>query len=99
MLDHQGLTLIVALLTIVVTVVQYVEIPKGFFPVQDTGQIQGITTAAQDISFTAMAQKQQALADVILKDKDVVKPVVLHRHGRHQHDAEQRANADYAEAA
>ncbi len=70
-LDHQGLTLIVALLTIVVTAVQYMEIPKGFFPVQDTGQIQGITTAAQDISFTAMARKQQALVDVILKDKDV----------------------------
>jgi multidrug efflux pump len=70
-LNHQGLTLIVALLTIVVTAVQYMEIPKGFFPVQDTGQIQGITTAAQDISFTAMARKQQALVDVILKDKDV----------------------------
>jgi multidrug efflux pump len=70
-LDHQGLTLIVALLTLLLTVAQYIEIPKGFFPVQDTGAIQGITSAAQDISFTAMAQKQQALVDVILKEKDV----------------------------
>ncbi len=70
-LDHQGLTLIVALLTLLVTAAQYMEIPKGFFPVQDTGAIQGITSAAQDISFAAMAQKQQALADAILKDKDV----------------------------
>jgi multidrug efflux pump len=46
-------------------------IPKGFFPVQDTGVIQGITEAPQSISFAAMAERQQALADVILKDPDV----------------------------
>jgi multidrug efflux pump len=71
-LDHQGVTLAVALLTLAVTCAQYAEIPKGFFPVQDTGAIQGITVAAQDISFRAMAEKQQALVDAILKDKDVV---------------------------
>ena len=70
-LNHQTLTLFVALLTLAVTVAQYMEIPKGFFPVQDTGAIQGITTAAQDISFPAMAERQQALADAILKDRDV----------------------------
>jgi multidrug efflux pump len=70
-LDHQGLTLIVALLTMALTVFQFVEIPKGFFPTQDTGEIQGISYAAQDISFKAMAVKQQAMADVILQDKDV----------------------------
>jgi multidrug efflux pump len=70
-LDHQTITLIVALLTLIVTALQYIEIPKGFFPVQDTGAIQGITSASQDISFKAMVQKQQALADAILKDKDV----------------------------
>ncbi len=70
-LDHQGLTLVVAALTLAVTAAQYAEIPKGFFPVQDTGAIQGITTAAQDISFQAMVHEQQALADVILKDRDV----------------------------
>jgi multidrug efflux pump len=70
-LEHQGLTLIVAILTLAVTCIQYLEIPKGFFPIQDTGAIQGITVAAQDISFQAMAQNQQALADAILRDKDV----------------------------
>ena len=70
-LDHQALTLAVALLTLAATCLQYVEIPKGFFPIQDTGAIQGITTAAQDTSFGEMARRQQALADAILKDPDV----------------------------
>ena len=70
-LEHQGLTLIVAVLTLVLTVVQFVEIPKGFFPVQDTSAIQAISLAAQDTSFGEMARKQQLLADVILKDQDV----------------------------
>ncbi len=70
-LDHQALVLIVALLTLAATCLQYVEIPKGFFPLQDTGAIQGITTAAQDTSFSEMARRQQALADAILKDPDV----------------------------
>ena len=70
-LDHQALALIVAVLTLAATCLQYVQIPKGFFPLQDTGAIQGITTAAQDISFAEMARRQQALAEAILKDKDV----------------------------
>jgi multidrug efflux pump subunit AcrB len=49
----------------------YVFIPKGFFPVQDTGEIQGISEAAQTISYAAMAERQQALAAAILKDPDV----------------------------
>jgi multidrug efflux pump len=71
-LDHQGLTLIVAVLTLLLTAFQFVEIPKGFFPVQDTGQIEGISYAADDISFGQMAAKQQQLGDAILKDPDVV---------------------------
>ena len=71
-LDHQGLTLVVATITVVLTVIQYIEIPKGFFPQQDTGAITGVTVAAQDISFGAMATQQQRLADVILRDPDVV---------------------------
>jgi multidrug efflux pump len=71
-LDHQTLTLIVAVLTLGLTVFQFEEIPKGFFPVQDTGEIQGISYAAQNISFAEMARKQQALADAILSDPDVV---------------------------
>ncbi len=70
-LNHQRVTLVAAVLTFVLTCYQYIEIPKGFFPVQDTGAIQGITIAPQDISFPAMAQKQQAVVDAILKDKDV----------------------------
>ena len=70
-LDHQALTLIVALVTLALTAFQFVEIPKGFFPTQDTGEIQGISTAAQDISFQAMAIKQQELADLVLRDPDV----------------------------
>jgi multidrug efflux pump len=71
-LDHQIITLIVALATFVVTGYLYVAIPKGFFPIQDTGVIQGITQAAQATSFGAMAVHQQELADAILKDPDVV---------------------------
>jgi len=70
-LRHQGKTLLVALATLVVTVLLYIAIPKGFFPVQDTGAIQGISEASQSISFPAMALRQQALARVILKDPAV----------------------------
>ncbi len=70
-LDHQGATLVVAVATLGLTVVLYVIIPKGFFPVQDTGLIQGISEAPESISFPAMAQRQQALARVILADPAV----------------------------
>ena len=70
-LDHQGLTLLVAIFTLGLTAFQFIEIPKGFFPVQDTGAIQAISYAAQDISFAEMGRKQQAMADAILKDADV----------------------------
>jgi multidrug efflux pump len=71
-LGHARLTLAFAVATLVVTVLIYVFIPKGFFPVQDTGVIEGITQAAQSISYSDMAVHQQQLADAILKDKDVV---------------------------
>ena len=71
-LDHQPLTLLIAFATLCVTIWLYVIVPKGFFPVQDTGAIQGISVAAQSSSFDAMAQHQQELADAILKDPDVV---------------------------
>jgi len=70
-LDHQPITLAVAVVTLALTAFLYVAIPKGFFPVQDTGLIQGVSEAAQSISFTAMGERQQALADAILKDPDV----------------------------
>jgi len=71
-LDHQPLTLLVAIITLGLTVFLYVAIPKGFFPVQDTGLIQGISEASSSVSFAAMAERQQALAAAILKDPDVV---------------------------
>jgi multidrug efflux pump len=70
-LRHQPLTLLVAVITLGLTVLLYVLVPKGFFPVQDTGVIQGISEAQQNISFPAMAEKQQELAAVILKDPAV----------------------------
>jgi multidrug efflux pump len=71
-LDRQPATLLVALLTLALTVMLYVLIPKGFFPVQDTGMIQGISVASQSISYQAMAEQQNQLAEAILKDPDVV---------------------------
>ena len=71
-LDRQGATLVVALLTLVLTVALYVVIPKGFFPLQDTGAIQGISEAPQTISFAAMAERQQALARAVLEDPAVL---------------------------
>ncbi|MEO8305964.1 MAG: MdtB/MuxB family multidrug efflux RND transporter permease subunit [Betaproteobacteria bacterium] len=70
-LDRQGATLVVAVLTLVLTVVLYIVIPKGFFPIQDTGAIQGISEAPQTISFAAMSERQQALAKVVLEDPAV----------------------------
>ncbi|MEA2812973.1 MAG: multidrug efflux pump [Rhodospirillaceae bacterium] len=68
---HQPLTLLIAVGTIVLTVVLYIVIPKGFFPVQDTGLIQAVTEAPQSVSFEAMSERQRALADAILGDPDV----------------------------
>lgn len=70
-LDHQTATLLVAVATLIATVLLYIVIPKGFFPVQDTGLIMGISDAPQWSSFSAMADKQQDLAQVILKDPAV----------------------------
>ncbi|HEX4329033.1 MAG TPA: efflux RND transporter permease subunit [Burkholderiales bacterium] len=70
-LDRQTLTLLVALGTVVLTVVLYILVPKGFFPEQDTGILQGITEAPQSSSFPAVAQRQQALANALLADPAV----------------------------
>ena len=70
-LKHQTETLVVAASTMVLTVWLYIIVPKGFFPVQDTGIIQGISEAQQSISFPAMAERQQELTQVILKDPAV----------------------------
>ena len=70
-LERQTATLLVAVGTLIFTVILYVIVPKGFFPLQDTGVIQGISEAPQSISFAAMAERQQALAKVILQDPEV----------------------------
>jgi HAE1 family hydrophobic/amphiphilic exporter-1 len=70
-LRHQFITLMVMLGTIVLTGYLYVVIPKGFFPQQDTGLIIGVTEAAQDISFAAMSERQQAVVNVVLQDPAV----------------------------
>jgi multidrug efflux pump len=70
-LEHQTLTLGVAVGTLVVTALLYIVIPKGFFPVQDTGVIQVVTEAPQTISYSAMARRQQSLAIAIMKNADV----------------------------
>jgi len=70
-LRYQTLTLLVAAATLILTVVLYIVIPKGFFPVQDTGVIQGISQASQSISFEAMSEKQREMAQIILQDPAV----------------------------
>jgi len=70
-LKHQFLTLMVAVGTLGLTVLLYLVVPKGFFPVQDTGVIQGISEAPQSVSFAAMSQRQQDLAKIILQDPAV----------------------------
>jgi len=67
----QPIILLVALGTLVLTIFLYIQIPKGLFPIQDTGLIQGVSEADQDVSFPAMAERQQALTKIILQDPAV----------------------------
>ena len=70
-LRYQTITLLVALATLILTIILYIAIPKEFFPIQDTGVIQGISQAPQTISFSAMAEKQRELNKIILQDPAV----------------------------
>ncbi|ANI15687.1 multidrug transporter subunit MdtC [Pseudomonas citronellolis] len=70
-LNHQNLTLLVAVGTFVLTALLYLMVPKGFFPSQDTGLLQGFTRASQDVSFNEMARRQAAMAEEVLKDPAV----------------------------
>ena len=70
-LNHQKITLWVAVATFALTALLYVLVPKGFFPPQDTGLIEGTTIASQDVSFQEMARRQQALAAIVLKNPSV----------------------------
>jgi multidrug efflux pump len=71
-LQHQPLTLAVAIITLVATIFLYIVVPKGLLPEQDTGQITGVTDAAQSISFKAMVERQRVIAEIVSKDPDVV---------------------------
>jgi len=70
-LRHRFATLMVTISTFVATVLLFLVVPKGFFPVQDTGVILGISEAPQTVSFTSMAERQQKLVDILLKDPAV----------------------------
>jgi multidrug efflux pump len=71
-LENQFVTLLVFFATLALTAYLYIVVPKGFFPIQDTGLIQGVSEAPQSVSFAAMAERQQRMAEAILKDADVV---------------------------
>jgi multidrug efflux pump len=71
-MGHQPATLVVFVVTVAITVMLYIIIPKGLFPVQDVGVIQGISVADNSVSYSTMVDRQAALAEAILKDKDVV---------------------------
>ena len=98
-LDHQPLTLFVALATLVLTVFLYIVIPKGFFPVQDTGLIQAITDAPPSVSFRGDERAPAGARHGDPEGPRCRQPVLLCWGGRHQPDAEQRPHADQPEAA
>ena len=98
-LRYQTITLLVAVATLLLTVFLYIIIPKGFFPVQDTGVIQGISQAPPTIGSKAMAEKQQELAKVVLAGPGRRKPLVVYRRGWHEYDDQQRQDVDQSEAA
>ena len=87
-LERRRLTLAVAVGTLVVTCFLYFVVPKGFFPVQDTGEIQAVSEAGQTVSFSKMAQLQQRLNALILENPGGGEPVLVHRCRRHQHHSQ-----------
>ena len=97
--EHQPLTLVVAVATLLLTVLLYVVIPKGFFPVQDTGVILGISEAPQSDVLRGHGRPAAGAGDGDPEGSGRREPVVLHRHRRHEHDAQQRAHPDQPEAA
>ena len=97
-LRHRFTTLMVMLGTIALTGYLYVVIPKGFFPQQDTGLIIGLSEAAQDISYSAMSQRQQAVIDAVLEDPAVASVGSAIGAGRRHHHDQQRSHVYCAQA-
>ncbi len=93
-LRYQTVTLLIAVATLMLTVYLYIIIPKGFFPVQDTGVIQGITQATQTIGSKSMTEKQKEVAKDHPARPGSREPVFVYRRGWHEHHAEQRKNID-----
>ncbi len=98
-LRFQTITLLVAVGTLVLTIFLYIVVPKGFFPVQDTGVIQGISQAPETISFPAMAREAAGTGEGDPRRSRCREPLLVHRRGRHEHHAEQRALLHQPEAA
>ena len=97
-IDHDKLTLLVALATLVLTVLLYLFIPKGLFPTQDTGQLQARVETADDVSYARMAELQQAAARAVLRGPGGRERQRVHRRRRRQqHDAAHRPHADRPE--
>ncbi len=90
-LRFQTIVLLIALGTLALTMFLYIVAPKGFFPVQDTGVIQGISQAAETISFPAMAEKHQETGEGDPRRSRCREPDLVHWCGWHEHHAEQRA--------
>ena len=98
-LKHQTATLLVTFGTLVLTLFLYVIVPKGFFPVQDTGVILGVSEAPDFISFDALGAAPAGTGEDHSAGQGCGQPVVVHRSGRHQHDAEPGPHPDQPEAA
>ena len=97
-LDHQALILLIAVATVAVTGLLYVAMPKGFFPVQDTGFIQAISEMPPIRLLRRHGQRQEALAASHPEGPRCGEPHLLHRRRRHQHDPQQRPLPDQSEA-
>ena len=98
-LRWQTVTLLVAAGTLALTSYQFYTIPKGFFPIQDTGVIQGVSEAAQTVSFPEMAVAPAAAHQGDSDRPGGGEPLLLHRHRRHQHHPQQRPHSDQSQAA
>ena len=98
-LEHQTATLMVFVGTLVLTFVLLWIVPKGFFPIQDTGVIQGVAVGPQTVSFPEMTALQQRAAAIILKDPAVASLSSFVGHRSDEHDAQQRTPADQSQAA
>ena len=97
-LERQRATLLVFAERSSLTALLFIIVPKGFFPVQDTGVIIGVTEAPQTVSFAGLAERQQALVKALLDGPCRREPLVVHWRGRHQRDAKQRPAADQPQA-